>query len=45
MSGETVIKDIEIASKWVHIERVIGLAKTYKILTEPMTSTETKLAT
>ncbi|KAK3108230.1 hypothetical protein FSP39_003597 [Pinctada imbricata] len=45
MSGETVINDRKIASKRVHIERIIGLAKTYKILTEPMTSTETKLAT
>jgi hypothetical protein len=45
MSGETVIKDRKIVSKRVHIERVIGLAKTYKILTEPMTSIETKLAT
>ena len=45
MSGDTVIKDRKIASKRVHIERIIGLAKTYKILTEPMTSTETKMAT
>ena len=42
MSGDTVIKDMKIASKRVHIERIIGLAKTYKILTEPMTSTGTK---
>ncbi|XP_069102281.1 uncharacterized protein [Argopecten irradians] len=45
LSGEIVMKDRKIASKRVHIERIIGLAKTYKILTEPMTSTETKLAT
>ena len=45
MSGNTVIKDRKIANKRVHIGRIIGLAKTYKILTEPMTSTETKMAT
>ena len=45
MSGETVLKDRKVSSKRVHIERIIGLAKTYKILTESMTSTETKLAT
>lgn len=44
MTGETVMKDRKIASKRVHIERIIGLAKTYKILTEPMSCTETKLS-
>jgi hypothetical protein len=33
---ETVIKDRRIASKRVHVERVIGFAKTYKILTVPL---------
>ncbi|XP_052788486.1 uncharacterized protein LOC128223234 [Mya arenaria] len=44
MSNETVIRDRKIASKRVHVERIIGLAKTYKILTEPMIATETKLS-
>ena len=35
--------DRKIASLRVHVERVIGLAKTYKILTTPMTEVETKL--
>ena len=44
MSGETVQKDRKIASKRVHIERIIGLGKTYKILVRPMNATETKLS-
>lgn len=44
MSGDTVIRDRKIASKRVHIERIIGLGKTYKILTEPMNHSETLLA-
>lgn len=44
MSNETVIKDRKISSKRVHVERIIGLAKTYRILTEPMAGTETKLS-
>ena len=44
MTGKTVLKDRRISSKRVHIERVIGLAKTYKILKEPMNISETKLA-
>lgn len=44
MTGKTVIKDRAISSKRVHIERIIGLAKTYKILKEPLNVTETKLA-
>jgi len=35
--------DRKIASKRVHIERIIGLGKTYKILVEPMTSVDTML--
>jgi hypothetical protein len=31
MTGKTVLKDRAISSKRVHIERIIGLAKTYKI--------------
>ena len=36
LPAETVIKDRRIASKRVHIERIIGLAKTYKILSQPL---------
>ena len=36
--------DRKIASKRVHVERVIGLAKTYKILERPMNDIETVLA-
>ena len=35
--------DKKIASKRVHIERIIGLAKTYKILTSPLTGPETSI--
>ncbi|CAC5357652.1 unnamed protein product [Mytilus coruscus] len=38
------LKDRAISSKRVHIERIIGLAKTYKILKAPLNITETKLA-
>jgi hypothetical protein len=34
------MKDRKIASKRVHVERVIGSAKTYKILTQPLNQTE-----
>ncbi|CAC5426673.1 unnamed protein product [Mytilus coruscus] len=44
MTGKTVLKDRAISSKRVHIERIIGLAKTYKILKAPLNITETKLA-
>ena len=44
MSGGEVVKDRKIASKRVHIERLIGLAKTYKILKVPMDNTESALA-
>ncbi|XP_071083949.1 uncharacterized protein [Haliotis cracherodii] len=45
MSGKNVMPDRKISSKRVHIERIVGLAKTFKILTEPLNSSETKLAT
>lgn len=45
LSGATVLKDRKIASKRVHVERMIGLAKTYKILQQPMNNTEAGLAT
>ena len=44
MSGDTVIRDRKIASKRVHVERFIGLAKTYKILSAPLNTSETQLA-
>ncbi len=45
MSGQMIMNDRKIASKRVHIERIIGLAKTYKILREPMNNSESNLAT
>ena len=44
MTGKTVLKDRAISSKRIHIERIIGLAKTYTILKEPLNVTEAKLA-
>ncbi len=44
MSGACVLRDREKACKRVHVERVIGLAKTYKIMTQPLNQTETVLA-
>ena len=43
LSGITFIRDRKISSKRVHIERLIGLAKTYKILQKPMNNTEAAL--
>ncbi len=42
---KTLARDRKVASKRVHIERIIGLAKTYKILTQPLNTTESELAT
>ena len=44
MSEQSVMKDRKIASKRVHVERIIGLAKTYKILTQPLNLTDAPLA-
>lgn len=44
MSGKTVMRDRRISSKRVHIERIIGLAKTFKILKTPLNRTETVLS-
>lgn len=44
MSASTVLKDRRIASKRVHVERIIGLAKTFKILQNPLNNTESSLA-
>lgn len=43
LSSSTVLKDRKIASKRVHIERIIGLAKTFKILAHPLGNTESGL--
>jgi len=40
----TVIRDRKIASKRVHVERAIGLAKTYKFFTHSLNHTESVLA-
>ena len=47
MQSKTVINDRKIASKRVHIERLIGLGKTYKILSmkDPMNMWEAQMAT
>ena len=45
MSGATVRHDKKVSSKRVHIERLIGLAKTYKILTAQMNNVESSLST
>ena len=45
LAAQDVKNDRKIASKRVHVERVIGLAKTYKILTQPMSHIESSLAT
>jgi hypothetical protein len=44
LAGDLVIKDRKVSSKRVHIERAIGLGKTYKILTEPLSPVESSLA-
>lgn len=44
MSGASVLRDRKISSKRVHVERVIGLGKTYKILQNSMKHTEVILA-
>ena len=44
MSGRQVLADRKISSKRVHIERIIGLMKTYKILNSPLPASEAKLA-
>ena len=45
LSGAAVCKDQKIASKRVHIERIIGLAKTYRTLSTPMSVLESAMAT
>ncbi|XP_069356230.1 uncharacterized protein [Maniola hyperantus] len=42
--NQILTRDRKIVSKRVHVERIIGMLKTYKILTQAMTQTETALA-
>lgn len=44
-NAKTLSHDRKVASKRVHVERLIGLAKTYAILTQPMNATESQLST
>jgi hypothetical protein len=44
MSSKKVMHDRKVSSKRVHIERIIGLGKTYKILTHPLNTSETALS-
>ena len=44
MNNKTVLHDRKIASKRVHVERFIGLAKTYTILSSPLNTSETILS-
>ena len=44
MSGETVLKDRAVSSKRVHVERLIGLGKTYKILVHSLNQSEATLS-
>lgn len=41
---QTLISNRKVASKRVHVERIIGLLKTYKILSQPLNQTETMLS-
>ena len=41
LPAQVVVEDRRIASKRVHVERVIALAKTYKILKETMDKSRT----
>lgn len=44
LDSTTVIKDRRVASKRIHIERIIGLAKTFKILKFPLNGQKLHLA-
>ncbi|ELT98802.1 hypothetical protein CAPTEDRAFT_101032 [Capitella teleta] len=44
IQGDVVLSDCRISSKRTHVERVIGLGKTYKILTHPLNHSETILS-
>lgn len=44
LTEKQVLSDRKVSSKRVHIERIIGMGKTYKVLTCVLDATETKLA-
>lgn len=44
LPSKSVLRDRRISSKRVHVERIIGMAKTFKILTQPLVTTEAMLA-
>lgn len=44
LTEEQVLRDRKVSSKRVHIERLIGMAKTYKILVNGLSAAETKLS-
>ncbi|XP_069119303.1 uncharacterized protein, partial [Argopecten irradians] len=44
LEPEEVVRDRRIASKRIHVERVIGLAKRYKIIGLPLSASKLKLA-
>ncbi len=44
MTQKTVLRDRKISSKRIHVERFIGLAKSYRILQQPLNGSETLLA-
>ena len=44
MSQKTILHDRKISSKRIHVERVIGLAKSYKILQKALNTSETMLS-
>jgi hypothetical protein len=44
LPAHTLVNDRRVASKCIHVERVIGFAKTFKILTSPISREKTELA-
>jgi hypothetical protein len=44
LPAETVVQDRRVASKRVHVERIIGLAKKYKILQDELHHSKVPLA-
>ena len=44
LEPEEIIRDRRVASKRIHIERVIGLSKTFKILRTDLSNTKFQLA-
>ena len=44
MTGKQVVHDRRVSSKRVHVERVINVGKTYKIMKHPLNHTESMLA-